>query len=783
MSKVLFVVILFWVLFFTSGLCKETNIGNQGFNLDIIDSLNKVSRDLAYIQPSEALEAAYLALESSKLVNYDKGLAYAFRNVAGVVHFQNNYLMGLDYLLKAVEIFESLEDSVGMADTHISFGHIFNRMDTLELSLYHHLKAYEFYKTKNQKDRLLVAMFNLGEVYLRLQQFETAKKILLEGYGLAHELGNVNLQAGFALRLAEYYLSQSQNKEAGMYFEEALSKCETLADSSNKLVLAVTALKYAVLLGNQGNLIRKENLLLQSISVSRKYNLDFVIVEAYHELIFFYMTLGRISEANAYLAEFKDIQALIRRRNMDLSRQFTFNYLESKIVEQEKDFFEVEFNSAQKKLQKSYVSLIILSVLSLALVIFVFLSLKLLRLSKNKENQIRTLFEQKSELNQLIQKIYESAGIGLFEIYIGANGELRIDQYSDFFKKILEVELPEKLRPSDFKHLISSFDLDKFIKAMHSNALIEDFFESNVEFLTFEGKKRWIKVICKASFQPDGALIVRGLAENVTSVQEHKIYLEENLSREKEMNALKSQFIYTASHEFKNPLSAILSSSEILKLYFNKLEEDENSQKIKKHFHKIEKQIQKINQIMNDILLLEKFNHGKIDFVAEKFYVNQFFLELLEDYFNISEIGKKIDYELLPEDVKVSTDKNLLYFIVVNLLSNAEKYTPVGKPVPVLRLSLEENEELLISVEDSGIGIAKEDQNRLFEGFFRASNAKGIKGTGIGLKIVKNFVEFLSGKIEVSSEVGVGSTFTVSIPLSHLEENAHRESSDALTKK
>ena len=436
----------------------------------------------------------------------------------------------------------------------------------------------------------------------------------------------------------------------------------------------------------------------------------------------------------------------------------------------------------EEKLQKSYVSLIILTVLSLALVIFVLLSLKLLRLYKNKEKQISALFEQKSELKQLIQKIYESAGIGLFEIQIRTSGEIKVNQYSEFFKKILEVEFQGNLMPSDLKNRISSFDLDEFIQSMYSNALMEDFFESNIEYLTFEGKKRWIKVICKASFKSDGGLIVRGLGENITSVKEHTLDLEENLNREKEMNALKSQFIYTASHEFKNPLSAILSSSEILKLYFNKLNQDESAAKVMMHFQKIEKQIQKIDQIMNDILLLEKFNQGKIDFIAEKIYVNQFFLELLEDYFNISEKGKKIDYELLPQDIKVMMDKNILYFIVVNLLSNAEKYTPSGKPVPVLRLSLEEKHLLVISVEDSGIGITKEDQKRLFEGFFRATNAKGIKGTGIGLKIVKNFVEFLSGNIEVSSKVGLGSTFRVSIPLTHLEENDPPQSADAQTK-
>ncbi|EKB48894.1 ATP-binding protein [Cecembia lonarensis] len=832
----------------------------------VIDSLNIWARDMAYLDPEQAIDAAYLALEKSRLLGYDRGIAYASRNIAAIVHFQSNYLIGMDYLTNAVRIFEVLGDSTGIADTHISFGHVFNRMDTLELSLFYHQSAYDFYKNRGEKERLMVTMLNLGEVYLKAGQLEDAGQILHEGYQLCLEKNNQRFKSSFAMNLGLYYWLFEDKNMADRYFQESLSIANQYGDNVNKLTLAMLTLEYAKFKLELGHFAGAEELLLRSLDVSNRYNLDFVAEEAYHVLLGLYLKENSIQEAQSLLQTFKSFQDKLASRNAVLSRQFTFNFLENRDMQVNLAEIENRFAQANTELKKSNQVLLLLSLLFLLLIVMLVLGGKMLKKYNYKQGQLKRIFDflssgiflldadyrilevnefaiqiignplkekedfyqlfnfkdknglwekfklgevislpyrslqgqdyelsiqskrvqilgekfflvflyddtlkvrfrnQKKELDELLQKIYDSAGIGLFEIEINKEGMLHIHQYSAFFNKVLQINPGDSIAANQLEKLISSFDGDKFVKLMRKNASEQDFLETDLEFTSFRQEKVWLKVIAKANRKPNGNLIVRGLGEDITSQKILTLDLENNLIKEKELNELKTQFIYTASHEFKNPLSAILSSSEILKLYVERGIAEAYKDKAKVHFEKIGNHVNRINKIMDDILLLEKYNEGKLEANYEHFCLKGFFRTLFDDICLMNKLENSVDFSVPEKGLEVCMDKNLLYYVMINLVSNALKYTPRDRPNPQVHIQLEDA-LLKITVQDFGLGIPKEDQQHLFKSFFRAKNVKNIKGTGLGLKIVSNFVDLMGGNIRFESEEGVGTTFVVEIPI------------------
>ena len=236
------------------------------------------------------------------------------------------------------------------------------------------------------------------------------------------------------------------------------------------------------------------------------------------------------------------------------------------------------------------------------------------------------------------------------------------------------------------------------------------------------------------------------------------------LSKEKELNELKSRFVSMASHEFRTPLSTVLSSNSLIHKYIDKIEELDQStkEKIDKHNSRITNSIKNLNAILNDLLSIGKIEEGKIQIKKSLFSINDLLLEVKEEMFAHLKQGQHIEISHSGED-KLNSDRHLLHNILINLTSNASKYSNENKLIS-LHSSINKN-ELHINIIDQGIGIPKEDFNNMFDRFFRAKNATNIQGTGLGLNIVKKYLELINGEISYTSELNVGSTFTIIIKL------------------
>ncbi len=242
--------------------------------------------------------------------------------------------------------------------------------------------------------------------------------------------------------------------------------------------------------------------------------------------------------------------------------------------------------------------------------------------------------------------------------------------------------------------------------------------------------------------------------------------VREALEAEKELNALKSRFVSMASHEFRTPLSTIMSSVDLIARYSDGPQRD----KVERHVSKIRGKVRELTTMLNDFLSLDKLEQGMVRCTVSEVDVVHLCIELVEELRNLTKSGQEIIYNHEGTERNVMQDRQMLAHLLSNLVSNAIKYSPENKRIE-LTTSVA-NRVLQITVSDEGMGIPLEDQQHLFERFFRASNAFTVQGTGLGLNIVRKYLDLMGGTIHFTSEPGKGSVFTAQLPqLHHYEEH------------
>jgi PAS domain S-box-containing protein len=245
------------------------------------------------------------------------------------------------------------------------------------------------------------------------------------------------------------------------------------------------------------------------------------------------------------------------------------------------------------------------------------------------------------------------------------------------------------------------------------------------------------------------------IAIDISEKKIAEIELRAALEKEKELNELKSRFVSMASHEFRTPLSAILSSTYLLSKYTNTEEQPQRS----KHIQRIVASVTSLTEILNDFLSVGKIEEGNIHARYAEYDINQQMGEIIHEVKHLLKKGQQINFTHFGKTSTVNLDNSMMKHIVTNLLSNAIKFSPEFSPIEV---TTEKRGDILeLAVKDSGIGIPKEDQENLFKRFFRSSNVTNIQGTGLGLHIVKKYAEMMNGHIECTSELGKGTTFTI----------------------
>lgn len=259
------------------------------------------------------------------------------------------------------------------------------------------------------------------------------------------------------------------------------------------------------------------------------------------------------------------------------------------------------------------------------------------------------------------------------------------------------------------------------------------------------------------------------IGRDITKRKQAEEEIRKALAQEKELSELKFRFFSMVTHEFGNPLNSILMSVALLEHYGQESTPEENLE----YIENIKKAANQMTELLQDVLVINKAEAGKLEFNPAPLDLIKLCTELVEQIKLAAGGERKIIFAINNDNqagqesnrlpILPCMDQNLLRHILTNLLSNAAKYSPEGSTV-YFDLNYQD-ESVIFQIKDEGIGISSEDQKRLFELFHRGKNVGKIPGTGLGLSIVKQALDLHGGKIAVESEVGVGTTFTVTIPL------------------
>ncbi|UJP64327.1 tetratricopeptide repeat-containing sensor histidine kinase [Mongoliitalea daihaiensis] len=580
---------------------------------DTIDSLNNHARDNFRIDFDASSKASQQALELSFQYDYKRGLAYAYRNLAILSYFSDNLSFSLDYVNKALEIFEQLGDDAGIADCYISLGTFFYRLGEHESSLKYHSLAYDYFRKSDQKDRYAIASYNLAESHFLNKDLVNAEKYLLESISINAEVNNLPLLASSYMYLGKVNNRKNQYMDSNDYLFRALEINEQLQESKSN----------------------KE-----------------VIVESHYFIGKNFKELNQIALAKIHFES-----------SLSYSEKYKIN------INTEENLFE-------------------LGQLALS--------------SKDFEESIKIFHRLREKYNQSNQTKSQNAQ------------KLVLD--------ILELRKIEK----------------EALELRSENQKKED----RIFWLTFSSI----------------LLILVGLLLFALLFFYFRLF-----RKSKELQQLKSRFIAMAVHEFKNPLGIISSALELLNFYKEQLDNPSIKQKIEHQTNKIRRQENRLNDLVEDLMIFEQLFMDKYTLHPKKFDLISFFKSISDDLKDSDPAQRITIFECPSSSILVSHDKVLLGHLFSNILSNAYKYS-IGNAAP--KCIIEKNANAItVVIQDFGIGIPEIEQKFIFKEFFRASNVGEKKGSGIGLSIVQAIIQKLNGSIKLISEQNKGTTITVTLPI------------------
>ncbi len=284
-------------------------------------------------------------------------------------------------------------------------------------------------------------------------------------------------------------------------------------------------------------------------------------------------------------------------------------------------------------------------------------------------------------------------------------------------------------------------------------------YSEQYRYRNIDGSYTWMEAVAINRLENP---VISGIVAVSRDISERKRVEEElqnALKKEKELRRLRSQFVSMTSHEFRTPLSTILSSAELLEHYGHKW----SPEKKLDHIHRIREAALLMTTILDNILILGKSEAGRLELRPEELDLIQFCQELVEEIETVNRCGHRIRYMPAESCLIVLADVYYLRQIITNLLSNALKYSPANSPI---LFGLEcVDDKIIFNITDYGIGIPHEDLDMLYAPFFRARNVGDISGHGLGLAVVKTAVDIYGGTIDVKSRLGEGTSFKIALPL------------------
>ncbi|RTZ03676.1 PAS domain S-box protein [Flavobacterium sp. GSP6] len=415
-------------------------------------------------------------------------------------------------------------------------------------------------------------------------------------------------------------------------------------------------------------------------------------------------------------------------------------------------------------------------------VIWMYISASIIKSSRNKTKrhifQMINITDRKriekqnkilSEENNRIKTIQLNKAKNLYRLLADNTVDLVCLHNTDTSFKYVSPSI-EKLLGYTPQSLIGKFPVDYAhpddIEELQSHIIgflteMEDI-AIQIRFRNISGDYIWFEI--KANLVKENGVTISFHSSNreITTQKEAEEKIEKALLKERDLNDLRTNLVSTISHEFRTPMTTIRTSAELISLYLEH-EKIENAPRLQKRIDCIIEEIDRIVQLMNAVLTISKEDSGKTNFDPTEFDLKQICLDVIEISYPDQLIGRKVQTSIKGDNFRVMADQKLMEYTIFNLLNNAFKYSEGFGDIELNLCVIEKT--ICLEIIDLGIGIPAEDQPKLFNTFFRASNTDGIQGTGLGLYIVKTFTEKNSGTIQLESKLGKGTKVTLEFPV------------------
>ncbi len=375
---------------------------------------------------------------------------------------------------------------------------------------------------------------------------------------------------------------------------------------------------------------------------------------------------------------------------------------------------------------------------------------------------LRDITEKKQradELNKLATVVSKTNSM----VFI-TNADVKIEWVNDSFTRVTGYSAEEAIGRTPGELLNGPNTDPAVVEKLIKCREVEESFEGEILNYRKDGSPFWLYISSTPIFNSEGRLVnFVNVETDITLIKQTEENALRLLDKEKELSEFRSRFVNLASHEFRTPLTGILGNIELLKLLTQK---GEGFDKTERFMDRIIDEVDRMTEMMNNFLHLGQFNAGHTRFKPMYHDFREFVnaqLQLVRE----KQKGIAIQVTVTGDPVPVYMDVHLMEHVFQNLISNAIKYSP-GRPAPVVWISYF-HRIVRLSITDFGIGIPGKEIHKLFTSFYRAGNTDNIQGTGLGLVIVKQFVELHNGQIYLQSEEDQGTTITIQLPINHHE--------------
>lgn len=380
-----------------------------------------------------------------------------------------------------------------------------------------------------------------------------------------------------------------------------------------------------------------------------------------------------------------------------------------------------------------------------------------------EENKVLTDENNRNKNSQLneAKNMYRLLADNTVDLVCLHNLDSSFQYVSPSIQKLLGYT-PEELNGKFPQEFVHPEDIKILKNSIHGFITEEEDVAAQIRFKNNEGNYFWFET--KAILVKENGVPInfQSSTRDITQRKEAEKIVENTLIRERELNELRTNLVATISHEFRTPMTTIRTSAELISMYLEN-QNLQNGNRLQKRVTIITEEIDRIVELMNDVLTISKEDSGKTNFKPTLFDLKEFCLEIIDSYYLDKINLTKVITHFNGSTFTVNADKKLMEYAIINILNNAFKYSEKFEQV-VLNLS-STSDTIILEIIDFGIGIPKEDQLKLFNTFFRASNTDGFQGTGLGLYIAKTFTEKNSGTIALESELGKGTKVTLKFPL------------------